>query len=601
MTIPSPPALLSPLTLEQLAKLQEAIRDYSPAQLAWLSGYFWGIANAQTTTVGDVTPLAPTAAAPHITVISASQTGNARRVAEQLHDELNAAQLNATLINAGEFKFKQIAQHPWLLLVASTQGEGEVPEEAVALHKYLMSKKAPSLESSAFAVMGLGDTSYEYFCQAGKDFDKRLAELGAERLLDRVDADVDFADAAQAWRKSIVAILAQRIAQSAPLPATHNHVDQTVGQSFYTKENPLHATVSVNQKITGRDSDKDIRHLEIDLGDSGLHYQPGDALGVWYRNDPALVDEIIGLVWRQGNEAVVVNGQSMTLREALTDHLELTQNTRIIAEKYAALAKHEQLIELLADKSQLQHYVQTTPLVEMLRQAPADLDAEQLVALLRPLTPRLYSISSSQDEAGSEVHITVGAVRYQVNGRLRSGGASGYLIDRLQEDDEVRVFIEHNENFRLPVNPMTPVIMIGPGTGIAPFRAFIQQRAVQGGEGKNWLFFGNPHFTEDFLYQVEWQNYVKEGVLDRIDLAWSRDRKHKVYVQDKLREQAAELWRWLNEGAHLYVCGDANHMAKDVEQVLLEIIAEQGGMDAEQADEFLSELRVERRYQRDVY
>lgn len=601
MTIPSPPALLSPLTSEQLAKLQEAIRDYTPAQLSWLSGYFWGMAaNAQPTAIAALAQN-PGTIAPAITVISASQTGNARRVAEQLCDELNAAQLNATLINAGEFKFKQIAQHPWLLLVVSTQGEGEVPEEAVALHKYVMSKKAPRLESSAFAVMALGDTSYEYFCQAGKDFDQRLAELGAERLLDRVDADVDFSDAAQAWRKNVVAVLAQRVEQSSPLSATHHDVAQRVEQRVYTKENPLHAILSVNQKITGRDSGKDIHHLEIDLGDSGLHYQPGDALGIWYRNDPALVDEIIGLVWRQGEETVSVNGQSMTLRAALTDHRELTQNTTVIVENYAVLSKNESLIERLADKSQLQHYAQTTPLVEMLRQAPADLDAEQLVALLRPLTPRLYSISSAQDEVGSEVHITVGAVRYHIEGRLRSGGASSYLIDRVQEDDEVRVFIEHNDNFRLPANPATPVIMIGPGTGIAPFRAFIQQRAAQGGAGKNWLFFGNPHFTEDFLYQVEWQSYVKEGVLDRIDLAWSRDGEHKVYVQDKLREQAVELWRWLGEGAHLYVCGDANRMAKDVEQALIEIIAQQGGMDAEQADEFLSELRVERRYQRDVY
>ncbi|MGL4684941.1 MAG: NADPH-dependent assimilatory sulfite reductase flavoprotein subunit, partial [Hafnia alvei] len=345
----------------------------------------------------------------------------------------------------------------------------------------------------------------------------------------------------------------------------------------------------------------DVRHIEIDLGESGLSYQPGDALGVWYHNDPDLVEEIIDLIWRTGDETVTLNDQTMTLREALTERLELTQNTTVIVEKYAALSRDERLIELLADKHQLQQYAQTTPLPDMIRQAPADLDAEQLVALLRPLTPRLYSIASSQEEVGSEVHITVGVVRYEVDGRARTGGASGYLADRLEEDGELRVFIEHNDNFRLPANPQTPVIMIGPGTGIAPFRAFIQQRAAEGAEGLNWLFFGNPHFTEDFLYQVEWQRFVKDGVLSRIDLAWSRDQKHKVYVQDKLREQGAEVWRWIEQGAHIYVCGDANRMAKDVEQALLELLAEHGGMDAEQADEFLSELRVERRYQRDVY
>lgn len=600
MTTQAPPTSMLPLTPEQLAKLQSAIGEFSPHQLAWLSGYFWGMVNQQPGTVA-VTP-APAAAA-SITVISASQTGNARRVAEQLRDDLTAAGLGVTLVNAGDYKFKQIAQEKLLLVVASTQGEGEPPEEAVALHKYLFSKKAPQMAGTAFAVFGLGDTSYENFCQTGKDFDARLAELGGERLFDRADADVDFKSAAEAWRKQIVDVLQQRVPQATAAQAqvsVAGSVAQIVS-SPYSKESPLTASLAVKQKITGRNSDKDVRHIEIDLGESGLSYQPGDALGVWYHNDPDLVEEIIGLIWRTGDEMVTIDDQTMTLREALAERLELTQNTTVIVEKYAALSRDERLIELLADKHQLQQYAQTTPLPDMIRQAPADLDAEQLVALLRPLTPRLYSIASSQEEVGSEVHITVGVVRYEVDGRARTGGASGYLADRLEEDGELRVFIEHNDNFRLPANPQTPVIMIGPGTGIAPFRAFIQQRAAEGAEGLNWLFFGNPHFTEDFLYQVEWQRFVKDGVLSRIDLAWSRDQKHKVYVQDKLREQGAEVWRWIEQGAHIYVCGDANRMAKDVEQALLELLAEHGGMDAEQADEFLSELRVERRYQRDVY
>ena len=600
MTTQAPPTSMLPLTPEQLAKLQSAIGEFSPHQLAWLSGYFWGMVNQQPGTVA-VTP-APAVAA-SVTVISASQTGNARRVAEQLRDDLTAAGLGVTLVNAGDYKFKQIAQEKLLLVVASTQGEGEPPEEAVALHKYLFSKKAPQMAGTAFAVFGLGDTSYENFCQTGKDFDARLAELGGERLFDRADADVDFKSAAEAWRKQIVDVLKQRVPQ-ATAAQTQVSVAGSVAQivsSPYSKESPLTASLAVKQKITGRNSDKDVRHIEIDLGESGLSYQPGDALGVWYHNDPDLVEEIIGLIWRTGDETVTLNDQTMTLREALTERLELTQNTTVIVEKYAALSRDEHLIELLADKHQLQQYAQTTPLPDMIRQSPADLDADQLVALLRPLTPRLYSIASSQEEVGSEVHITVGVVRYEVDGRARTGGASGYLADRLEEDGELRVFIEHNDNFRLPANPQTPVIMIGPGTGIAPFRAFIQQRAAEGAEGLNWLFFGNPHFTEDFLYQVEWQRFVKDGVLSRIDLAWSRDQKHKVYVQDKLREQGAEVWRWIEQGAHIYVCGDANRMAKDVEQALLELLAEHGGMDAEQADEFLSELRVERRYQRDVY
>ncbi|EOY5423131.1 NADPH-dependent assimilatory sulfite reductase flavoprotein subunit [Cronobacter dublinensis] len=600
MTTQAPPNALLPLSPEQLARLQTATHDFTPTQLAWLSGYFWGMVNQQPGAAVVQTPAAPASV---ITLISASQTGNARRVAEALRDDLLAAQLNVNLVNAGDYKFKQIAQEKLLVIVTSTQGEGDPPEEAVALHKFLLSKKAPKLEGAAFAVFGLGDTSYERFCQAGKDFDTRLAELGGERLLDRVDADVEYQAAAQAWRQRVVDVLKARVPKETPSQAafTSSGAVNLVDSTPYTKEAPLTATLSVNQKITGRHSQKDVRHIEIDLGDAGLRYQPGDALGVWYQNDPALVQELLELLWLKGDETVTVDGKTLTLSEALQWHFELTVNTAAIVENYATLTRSETLLPLVGDKAKLQHYAASTPIVDMVRFSPAQLEAGQLIGLLRPLTPRLYSIASSQAEVENEVHITVGVVRFEIEGRTRAGGASSYLADRLEEEGEVRVFIEHNDNFRLPAAPETPVIMIGPGTGIAPFRAFMQQREADGATGKNWLFFGNPHFTEDFLYQVEWQRYVKEGLLNRIDLAWSRDQDHKIYVQDKIREQGAELWRWIQEGAHIYVCGDANRMAKDVEQALLEVIAAYGEMDAEAADEYLSELRVERRYQRDVY
>ena len=578
MTTQVPPSALLPLNPEQLARLQAATTDLTPTQLAWVSGYFWGVLNQQPAALA-ATP-APAAEMPGITIISASQTGNARRVAEALRDDLLAAKLNVKLVNAGDYKFKQIASEKLLIVVTSTQGEGEPPEEAVALHKFLFSKKAPKLENTAFAVFSLGDSSYEFFCQSGKDFDSKLAELGGERLLDRVDADVEYQAAASEWRARVVDALKSRAPVAAPSQSVATGAVNEIHTSPYSKDAPLVASLSVNQKITGRNSEKDVRHIEIDLGDSGLRYQPGDALGVWYQNDPALVKELVELLWLKGDEPVTVEGKTLPLNEALQWHFELTVNTANIVENYATLTRSETLLPLVGDKAKLQHYAATTPIVDMVRFSPAQLDAEALINLLRPLTPRLYSIASSQAEVENEVHVTVGVVRYDVEGR---------------------VFIEHNDNFRLPANPETPVIMIGPGTGIAPFRAFMQQRAADEAPGKNWLFFGNPHFTEDFLYQVEWQRYVKEGVLTRIDLAWSRDQKEKVYVQDKLREQGAELWRWINDGAHIYVCGDANRMAKDVEQALLEVIAEFGGMDTEAADEFLSELRVERRYQRDVY
>ncbi|MGE9551534.1 NADPH-dependent assimilatory sulfite reductase flavoprotein subunit [Erwinia amylovora] len=601
MTTQAPPGSLLPLNPEQLARLQAATGDFSTTQLAWLSGYFWGMVN-QTPGTAAVNAPAPVDV-PTITLLSASQTGNARRLAEQLRDDLLAAKLNVNLVNAGDYKFKQIAQEKLLIVVTSTQGEGEPPEEAVALHKYLMSKKAPKLDNTAFAVFGLGDTSYEFFSQAGKDIDGKLAEMGGERLLERVDADVEYAAEAEKWRRQIVDILKARVPSESPAMAAVTAAGSVneVFSSPYSKEDPLTASLAVNQKITGRHSDKDVRHIEIDLGDSGLRYQPGDALGVWYENDAALVQELTELLWLKGDESVAINGQTLPLSEALQKHFELTVNTPQIVEQYGKLARDEKLLSLASDKSKLQHYAQSTPIVDMVRQTPVELRAEQLTELLRPLTPRLYSIASSQAESETEVHITVGAVRYEIEGRARAGGASSFLADRLEEDGEIRVFIEHNDNFRLPVNPETPVIMIGPGTGIAPFRAFMQQRDNDGAEGKNWLFFGNPHFTEDFLYQVEWQRYVKDGLLTHIDLAWSRDQQHKVYVQDKIRARGAEVWSWIEQGAHLYVCGDANRMAKDVEQALLDVVVEHGGMDRETADEFLSELRIERRYQRDVY
>ncbi|MBT0727974.1 NADPH-dependent assimilatory sulfite reductase flavoprotein subunit [Rosenbergiella australiborealis] len=594
-----------PLSAEQLARLQEVTQEFTSHQLAWLSGYYWGRLNdsspAQSTPV--LSSVAPEVAPLSITLISASQTGNARRLAEQLRDDLLAATLQVNLVNAADYKFKQIASENIVLVVTSTQGEGEAPEEAVAFHKYLHSKKAPALPTVSFAVFGLGDSSYEFFCQAGKDFDQQLAALGAERLLPRVDADVDYTLAAEQWRADVVTLLKARVPSSSSQALAQASLgnSDTLDSTPYSKESPLTASLAVSQKITGRDSDRDIRHIEIDISESGLRYQAGDALGVWFKNDPALVREMLELLWIDPTQTVMIEGESLVIAEALRDRFELTVNSAKIVEQYAHLSANEALLALVKEKGALQEFAQQWPIADMIRHAPAPLSAEQLVGLLRPLTPRLYSISSSQAEVEDEVHITVGVVRYEIEGRARTGGASGFLADQLQEDDVIDIFIEHNDNFRLPADGDTPVIMIGPGTGIAPFRSFIQQRDNDGAQGPNWLFFGNPHFTEDFLYQVEWQKYVKQGLLTRIDLAWSRDQAEKVYVQDKLREQGEEVWRWIEQGAHIYVCGDATRMAKDVENTLLAIIAEYGGMDTESADEYLSDLRIARRYQRDVY
>ncbi|MXP56720.1 NADPH-dependent assimilatory sulfite reductase flavoprotein subunit [Pantoea sp. Mhis] len=606
MTTPLSENLLFPFKSEQLIQLQEIISDLDTNQLIWLSGYFWGIAIKQNSNSVTKTEIV-SSESPVITLISSSQTGNARRLAEQLNNELIEAKLNVNLINAGNYNFKKIDQEKLLIIITSTYGEGEPPEEALALYKFLMSEKAPKCQKISFAIFGLGDHSYEFFSQTAKDFDRRLAELGGERLLKRVDADIDYHEQAQIWRQEIIQILKTKILvhSSVQSSLTNNNIISNIKNNHnvkeqFTKENPLTAKVLINQKITGHNSDKDIRHIEIDISNTNLYYQPGDALGVWYENDLDLVQELISLVGLKDNQLINVGGENLSLLDALQKHFELTVNTPQIVKKYAMISKSKFLLELVNNTSKLQEYIKCLPIIDMIRQNTINLNTEQLISFLRPLTPRLYSISSSQMENKTEVHITVGVVRYKINGYIRGGGASTWLA-KTKENSEIRIFVEKNHNFRLPDDIHSPIIMIAAGTGIAPFRAFMQERNMNNVKSQNWLFFGNPYFTEDFLYQVEWQKYVKDNVLTNIDLAWSRDQKEKIYVQDKIREKSSELWYWIKKGAYLYVCGDANRMAKNVEQALLDVISTCGNMDYDTADVFLSNLRLERRYQRDIY
>lgn len=579
----------------------------TPLQLAWLSGYAWSQASGvEQPLVGQhlAANLTALSAEPFsITVLSGSQTGNAKSVADKVAAELTEASIAVKRVALKDYKAKTIADEKYLLLVTSTQGEGEPPEEGVVLHKLLNGKKTPKLTELQFAVLGLGDSSYPNFCQAGKDFDQRFAELGATRLFERVDADLDYSATAEQWIRDIVAIIKEKAAQASPVVQSIATATTALvaKESQYNKANPFPATLITNQKITGRQSDKDVRHLEFDLAGSDLHYQAGDALGVWFDNDPQLVDEILSLAQIDPTTEVTIERKTQTISTALLSHLELTQNTPAFVKGYAALANNEQLNDLVADNQALQELVQRTPIVDVLHKFPAKLTAEQLVSLLRPLTPRLYSISSSPAEVGEEVHLTVGVVRFEHEGRARSGAASSFLADRVEEDGAVRVFVEHNDNFRLPNDMTKPIIMVGSGTGVAPFRAFMQQRVADEASGKNWLIFGNPHFASDFLYQTEWQQFAKEGFLHKYDFAWSRDQEKKIYVQDKIRENSTALWQWLQEGAYFYVCGDASKMAKDVEQALLDVIAKEGNLSPDEAEDYLNELREEKRYQRDVY
>ncbi|WP_421336211.1 assimilatory sulfite reductase (NADPH) flavoprotein subunit [Aeromonas veronii] len=595
MQLKDSPFNLSPLSDEQQRQLGQVLSTLNTQQLAWVSGYLYGLSQScQQSVAASAAVAAPSGS---LTILYGSQTGNAKGVATAIKAQAEARGLPVTLASMADYKPKQLKKESHLLVVVSTYGEGEPPESAVDLFEQLKKGKIGKLDGLKFAVLGLGDSSYEFFCQTGKDFDDFLAKAGAERIYELASLDVDYQDAAKSWGEQALNAIAATLSIGAA-SSVASAVQQAVGHSQYSKENPFPARLSVNQKITGRDSTKDIRHIEINLADSGLTYQPGDALGVWFDNDAELVGEVLALTSLSGDEATAHG----TLLAALTGHFELTRLHGGFITGLADISDNAALKDLAGDKAQVNALVASAQVVDVLKRFPTALTAEQLVGLLRPLTPRLYSIASAQSEVEEEVHLTVGVVRYpQEDGTVRSGAASSYLADRLIEDGEVRVFVEHNDNFRLPQNPDTPVIMVGPGTGIAPFRAFMQEREAQGAEGKNWLFFGNPHFTQDFLYQVEWQRYVKSGLLSKISLAFSRDQANKIYVQDRLREAGLELYQWLEAGAHFYVCGDANKMAKDVQEALLDVIAEHGHKSREEAEEYLSELRRAKRYQRDVY
>ncbi|MFM4922848.1 assimilatory sulfite reductase (NADPH) flavoprotein subunit [Aeromonas dhakensis] len=587
---------LTPLSDEQQRQLSQALSTLNTQQLAWVSGYLYGLSQAGSQPA--VTGAAATAPSGNLTILYGSQTGNAKGVASAIKAQAEARGLPVTLTSMADYKPKQLKKETHLLVVVSTYGEGEPPESAVDLYEQLKKGKVGKLEGLKFAVLGLGDSSYEFFCQTGKDFDSLLTKAGADRVHELASLDVDYQDAAKAWGEQALNAIAATLSAGPAGSSVDSAVQQAVGHSQYSKENPFPARLSVNQKITGRDSTKDIRHIEISLEESGIRYQPGDALGIWFDNDADLVGEVLALADLSGDEATARG----SLREVLSRELELTRLHGGFITGLAEISDNAALKDLAGDKAQVNALVASAQVVDVLKRFPTALTAEQLLGLLRPLTPRLYSIASSQSEVEEEVHLTVGVVRYpQEDGTVRSGAASSYLADRLPEDAEVRVFVEHNDNFRLPANPDTPVIMVGPGTGIAPFRAFLQEREAQGADGKNWLFFGNPHFTQDFLYQVEWQRYVKSGLLSKISLAFSRDQANKIYVQDRLREAGLELYQWLEAGAHFYVCGDANHMAKDVQEALLDVIAEHGQKSREEAEEYLSELRRAKRYQRDVY
>ncbi|MEM6300260.1 MAG: assimilatory sulfite reductase (NADPH) flavoprotein subunit [Pseudomonadota bacterium] len=598
------PPGVSPLTPEQTQHLDKLMESLTPIQKAWISGY---MAASAAGTGAVAAPTASAVEAAKLTVLYGSQTGNAKHVAQDLVEQAVARGMEAKLVDMADYKPTQLKNEKYLAVVVSTYGEGEPPEPAEKLYEFLVSKKAPKLDACKVAVLGLGDSSYEFFCQTAIDFEDRFKNLGAEVLVEKALLDVDYDDHAPAWIDGAVTAFEPEL-KAAVEGAADNVVSIVQGLhpatapiSQFNKKNPFAGEISAVQKITGRDSTKDVRHIEVSLEDSGLSYQPGDSLGVYFLNNADEVDDILALLKLDGDTEVTLGEQQKSLRETLIEDLELTQSYPGFIEKYAKATDSADLLALVYDKGAMRTYLEDRQIFDVIHEHPGVLDAQALVDCLRKVQPRLYSIASSQAEVEEEVHLTVGVVEYEAFGRAHLGGASGHLGRRASYGDPARVYIESNDNFRLPQSDATPIIMVGPGTGIAPFRAFLQERDARGSDGKNWLFFGNPHFTQDFLYQVELQAYMKSGLLTHLDVAFSRDQEHKIYVQDRLLEKGEELFTWLEDGAHFYVCGDANRMAKDVHQALIDVISTHGKRSKEDAEIYVEKLREERRYQRDVY
>lgn len=594
---------VSPLSNDQQTRLADLLAEMNDGQMLWLAGFLAGrcAGGATASQAPSTTPTQGASPAEvELTVLYGSQTGNAEELAHQLAARAADKGLAAKVVDMADYKPKQLKKEQYLVVLTSTQGEGDPPDNALDFYEFLHGKKAPRLEGLRYSVLSLGDSSYEHFCKTGADFDTRLAALGATALAERVDCDVDYEDLAGDWINRVLETLAMEAGASQPTAASHPGSEQAPA-SVYSRKHPYAAVILENQLLSGRGSDKEVRHIELSLEDSGLTYEPGDAVGIYPRNNPDLVAQLLQVLGFDGGQMVTVDEQTVSLREALGFYREIALLTPPLIKQWAELAGDDALAALAADSGELKAWTEGRDLLDLIQAWPLpELEPQALVNLLRKLPPRLYSISSSQAAVEEEVHITVAAVRYASHGREREGVASAWLSDRLGEGDEVRIFIDPNKKFALPADN-APMIMIGPGTGVAPFRAFLQEREERQAKGENWLFFGDRRFRSDFLYQSEWLKWRREGLLTRLDVAFSRDQEEKRYVQHSLQEQGAEVWAWLQRGASLYVCGDADKMAPDVHQALLTIARHEGGLNPEQAEDYLRQLNRDKRYLRDVY
>lgn len=592
----------SPFNEQQIKQLQHTIGGLNPAQSQWLSGYLAGHLAASLQDAQQ-----PQGAVEVVlTVVYATETGNSEGIATQLVTSLEQQGIKANLKAMGDLRPAALRKLKNVVFIVSTHGEGDPPDEALELFEYLGSERASRLPELNYRILALGDRSYHKFCEAGRVLDKRLQALGAHTWGERVECDVNYDQDARTYTDEVIQYVRDELSGSessgAPNIPTTNHLSLVPTESRWNRATPYSAEVGQIQKITGADSGKDIYHIELSLDDAGLNYEAGDALGVWAPNDPELVGGILAALEIGPSEIVNFNEQDITISKVMTDHLEITRLSEDTVLAYASAAQQKDLEDFYSrlEADQQQAFIAQRQLADLVDEYPARLPAQALVELLRPLAPRSYSIASSQKAVDEEVHLTVATLTSNATGTKRQGVASGFLNQRLRTGEQVGVFLEPNKRFRLPEDPETSIIMIAAGTGIAPYRAFMQELEERESSPDSWLIFGNPHLRTDFLYQREWLSWRESGLLNRIDTAWSRDQAEKYYVQDVVKEQIASIDEWLQRGACIYLCGSLQ-MGHEVLETLQNALASHRDIDTDVAAALVADLRRERRIKKDLY
>ena len=575
----------APFAEEEIDLLNRVVGPANALQRAWLAGFLAGVESVS----GVAQPAAPARPAEPLTIIYASESGNCEKLANDLAKAARKNGLKPTLIDMADLDLAQLGAAKRLVVIAATWGEGEPPARATRAYGELMGEGAPRLDGVEFGVLALGDTAYAEFCAIGKKIDERLAALGGKRVVERVDCDLDFAEPASAWIGDALKVLT-------PPDANRGQGNGQVIEVDFGKPaaapntDIVEAEISEHVNLNSSRSNKETIHLALAFEGGAPAYEPGDSLDIYAENDPAYVDELLKLAGLAGDDK---------LRAELIKSRDVTTLSLKTVETYAAQTGHQYVKALLAD-GQAKEWIAGRQLIDLIATFPIALTADHLRAVTRPLAPRAYSIASSRREVGDEAHLLISAVRYETHGRARKGVASNYAAERLKRGGRVRVKLKPNKHFALPAGDRD-IIMVGPGTGVAPFRAFVQERRATAAKGRSWLFFGDRQFTHDFLYQLDWQDALKDGSLTRMDVAFSRDTPAKIYVQHKLWEQRRDLIEWLDGGAHFYVCGDAKAMAKDVRATLVRAYADVKALSPEAAEQAVASLERDKRYLQDTY